>query len=213
VKNLRSLLFFSRYSKLKESIIKSFLVVNYNIEFAHIYSDKKFGAEQKKSIEILKAVILKCLKKRLTFSCCVLIDDYNPKIKKLQLKSFLYELDRHNIYPHFIGFESKLVEKKFFLLNNIKNQKIKRNYLKYIKNKKHVPCSFLVAVWYLYRLGLLNLSSGIYKCYRHSNIFHGEKIINILHEKYRKSEEDAMEILRYSKFSDQIKNIETIFYK
>jgi hypothetical protein len=188
-------------------------MVDYNIEFAHIYSDKKFGVEQKKSIEILKAVILKCLKKRLTFSCCVLIDDYNPKVKKLQLKSFLHELDKCNVYPHFIGFESKLVEKKFFLLNSIENHKIRKSYLRYIKNKKHVPCSFLVAIWYLYRLGLLSLSSGIYRCYKHSNMFQGKKIINILHEKYRKAEEDAMEILRHSKFSDQIKNIETIFYK
>lgn len=188
-------------------------MVDYNIEFAHIYADKKFGKEQERSINLLKKNILKCLKSRHTFSCCILIDEYNPKIKRLKTDDFLLELDKHNVYPHFIGFESKLVAKKYFLLNHIKDKKLRKSFISYIKRKNHVPCSFLVAIWYLYRLGLVDLQKGISKCYKHSNDFHGKKIINILHIKYKGSEEKAIEILKNTIFSGYVKNIKTVFYK
>lgn len=188
-------------------------MVDYSIEFAHIYADDKFGREQEKSIEILKKIIIKCLRKRTSFSLCVLIDEYNPKKKTLSLDNFLLELDKHNIYPHFIGFESKLVSKKKFMLDHIKDKKLKKDYDKYIKKKNHIPCSFLVAIWYLYRLGIVSLNQEIYRCYKHSNHFHSKKLINILPVKYKAAEERAHKILGNTIFSGQLRNIETIFYE
>lgn len=187
-------------------------MVEYNIEFAHIYSDKKFGKEQEKSIEILKEKIIKFLKKDVTYSTCVLIDEYNPKKSMLTVDNLLCELDKKNIFPHYIGLESKLVSKKDFLLESINNKKIKREYEKYINKNNHVPCSFLVAVWYLYRLGHVDLQRGIHRCYNHRNGFQGKKIMNILSKKYEPAEKKAMEIIKNTRFSACINDIETIFY-
>lgn len=187
-------------------------MIEYNIEFAHIYSDKKFGKEQEKSIKILKKKIIKFLKKDKTYSTCVLIDEYNPEKNTLTIDVLLNELDKKNVYPHFIGLESKLASKKDFLLEHISNKKLRREYEKYINKNNHVPCSFLVAVWYLYRLGHLDLHRGIHRCYDHRNGFQAKKLVNILAKKYKESEKKAMEIIKNTKFSHCIKNIKTVFY-
>ena len=187
-------------------------MVDYNIEFSHIYSDKKFGKEQEESVEILKKKIIEFLKKRITYSTCVLIDEYNPKKNILSVDILLEELDKRNIYPHFIGHESKLTSKKDFLLDCIRDKKLKKQYEKYINKNGHVPCSFLVAVWYLYRLGHLELTKGVYKCFSHPNSFHGDKLINILSKKYIDVEKKAIKIISNTKFADCVKNIEVIFY-
>lgn len=187
-------------------------MVDYNIEFAHIYSDKKFGREQEKSIEILKRKIIKFLKGNYTFSSCVLIDEYNPEKNTLKINSFLQELDKRSIFPHFIGFESKLTSKKYFLLGHIRSKKVRNEYERYINKNNHIPCSFLVVIWYLYRLGHIQLEKGIYRCYKHLNSFQGKKLINILPRKYETVEKKAMKILDTTVFAKYVKDIETIFF-
>lgn len=187
-------------------------MIEYSVEFAHIYSDKKFGREQEKSIAILKKEIIKFLKKDKTYSTCVLVDEYNPEKNTLTTDILLNELDKRNIFPHFIGLESKLVSKKDFLLEHISNRKLRKEYEKYINKNNYVPCSFLVAVWYLYRLGYLDLHRGIYRCYNHRNGFRAKKLINILARKYEEPEKKAIEIIKNTKFAHCIPNIQTIFY-
>lgn len=187
-------------------------MVDYNIEFSHIYSDKKFGKEQEESVQILKTKTMNFLKEHKTYSTCVLIDEYNSKNDSLDISILLRELNKRNVFPNFIGLESRLILKKDFLLKNIENKKIKREYEKYINKNNRIPCSFLVAVWYLCRLGYLDLHKEIYSCYDRSDIFHGKQIINILSEKYENLEKRTIEIISNTKFANCIKNIETIFY-
>ena len=187
-------------------------MVDWNIEFAHIYADKTFGEEQIESIDILKKKIVNFLQEGTTYSTCILVDEYNPKESVLTVPALLSELSKNNILPHFIGLESKLTAKKDFLLEHIENNKIRKEYEKYIKKHEHIPCSFLVATWYLYRLGHLDLEKGIYRCFQHGNGFQGKKIMNILSKKYEESERKAIKIIKNTEFASCIPNIRTIFY-
>ncbi len=185
---------------------------DYNIEYAHIYADECFDIEQQKSIKELKKVTDKLKQKNKSYVLVVLIDEYNPVKHILNIKNFLEKLEELDVRPDFVCFESQLANYKDLIFQEMKG-KIKREYENYIKKHKKIPCSLLITIWHLKRLGLIKIERGELKnLSKHNKPFIGRKIITILPEKYRKVEEKALKIIESTKFKKCLDNMINIFF-
>lgn len=186
--------------------------VDYNIEYAHIYSDEQLGQEQISSIEKTKEIIKDLEKNRKTYSLVVLIDDYHPDKTKFNQKKFIGNLKSLGLMPDYISMESKLVDYKEDILNLLPNKEV-REINKYHQKKKKLNCSFLITGWYLLRLGLLPVKKKtLINVSLKKKPFCGHKIINVLDSKYIESEAHAYRIIEKSIFKKNIDKIENIFY-
>jgi hypothetical protein len=185
--------------------------VDYNIEYAHIYADEDFNSEQKESIKVLDLVVKIIKQDNKTYSLNLMIDEYHPSKKKLNVQKFLTKLKKNNYYPDYLCMESDLHQHVDFLLDNITKSKYKKDYEKYINKNGKSPCSYLAALWYLARLGVLPLQN-LKGLRRRRSPFAGRRIINILHSKYKPTEDKALELLHYSKFKKHLDNIIYYYY-
>ena len=94
--------------------------VDYNIEFAHIYSDQsELTDEQIKSAEVTKKIIDSLKKNGKSFVLTLLVDEYHPKFHKLNFNRFLKKLETFGLPPTYIGYESKMVSAAKLLLKSI----------------------------------------------------------------------------------------------
>jgi hypothetical protein len=186
--------------------------VDYNIEYAHIYSDQDFNNEQIASINKTKEVINGLEKHKKTYSLVVLIDDYHPDQIKFDQQKFTNSLKDFGLVPDYITFESRLVDYKEDILNLLPaNEVIKFN--KYFKKREKLNCSFLIVGWYFLRLGLLPLKDKlIIKISKNRKPFCGKEIINILDEKYTDTEESTHRIIKKTVFKDAVTKIKKVFY-
>lgn len=185
---------------------------DYNIEYAHIYTNEQFGAEQKKSIKELKKIIEQLEMANETYVLTVLIDDYNPSEQTLDIQNFLTQLVKFKTKPDFVGFESDLAPYAKIIQKELKG-KIKKEYKNYIKNHSKTPCSLLAATWYLQRLGLIKVKNRKLKRLIKSNKpFAAKNIITILPRKYQSIEEKSLQIIGATKFERYLKNITNIFF-
>jgi len=183
----------------------------FSIEYAHIYVDEIFDES---FIEIANEV--KRLTKKITtngdeVSLCVMIDDYNPIIHRLKIDEFIESLEKEGVAPDFVIFESELIKMKKDIMAVLRDGKIKRYYEKYINTKNHFPCSFLIAVWYLMRLGVLSSDKVDFYRYNKEKEFVAEKLVNVLQSKYTKVEDKAREIIESSTVSERLSDIEYKF--
>lgn len=206
-------------------------IPDYNIEFSHIYADEEFGEEQIKSIEILKDVTSKLKSKGKNFVTCVMIDDFNPVIFKLDDKKVIDKVKSYNAPFDFFAYESKFGGISDKLLKEIPSSKLKLEYFhgsqkevlflnkesgkislkeQYGFAYKHT-CALLAAAWTLCRLGAYNLPSGSVKSLENKD-FVAKKLITILPKKYEEGEKKVLEIIKSTKFKDFADNIEYIFF-
>lgn len=185
--------------------------IDYNIEYAHIYSDEFFGKEHKESVKELHKAIKRLKKLKKSYVLSVLIDEYNPTEHMLDTENFLAILKKLDAKPHFLMLESHLARYKNVLLKKM-DGKIKREYEKYIKKHNKVPCSFLIAIWHLKRLGLIKNKNGELQQLTKRKQFTANKIITILPKKYQRVELKAIDIIESTIFKKQITNIAHIFF-
>lgn len=158
---------------------------DYNIEFAHIYINENFANEHRQASKIAKNKLQDLAKQNKTGILTVLIDDYNPSDSILNVDEFLEKLNKLGAKPDYMVYESKLASYKDIILKEM-NGKIKNKYEKYIYNHSKCPCSFLIAVWHLVRLGFLNANPMIEHLGKKP--FIAEKIITILPQRYAEIE-------------------------
>lgn len=185
---------------------------DYNIEYAHIYAGEHFSEMHKKSVAELHKVIEKLKKLNKNYVLTVLIDEYNARHHNLDIKKFWKQLKKLKAWPDFVGYESRLIVYKDYLLKEM-NGKIKKEYENYIKEHKKLPCSFLIAIWHLKRLRLIPIKKGeLDNLTKNNKVFTAEKIITILPKKYQEVERKALKIIKSTKFKGWMENIENIFY-
>lgn len=185
--------------------------VDYNIEYAHIYSDEVFKQEHIDSLNVLE-LILRILKNdNKSYNLNLLIDEYHPEINNLDVADFLSKLKFRGYYPDHLYLESELHKDIDGLLANITSEKHLRDYERYLQRTGKSPCSYLVASWYLKRLGVLPLDN-LQKLTTENKPFSGNKIINILDRKYKPNEDKALELIKNSKFANYLDNIIYYYY-
>lgn len=179
-----------------------------NVEYAHIYADKEFSFEQLESIIQLQKYLSKVSRKNVALS--VLIDEYNPKYIHFDETQYLLSLLQHNARPDFVGYESRLVQFKDILFQRLSKHDA-RGIIKFEHARGKVPCSMLIALWNLLRLGFFGSEKQVVK--RLSNVnFVAEEVINILPKKYIEVENKALRYLRESKLSSYINRIHHIYF-
>jgi len=204
---------FSKENPERNFWIKSLQWVDYNIEYSHIYTSESFGDPQKKSVIILKNLIKNLKKKKKKYTLSILIDDYNPSSHILDIKHFLYQLRKFKAFPDYVMLESKLATLKDLLLKNIIDPQIRKEYFTYFQKKNKLPCSFLISIWYLTRLGRLPINSSLFFQANTKKPFEAKYLINILPRKYRDtSEKRSQKIIKASIFEKAIRKIKYIYY-
>lgn len=182
-----------------------------NIEFAHIYVDEILTKEYLDLARNTQKITEAYGKEEKKVVLSVLIDDYNPVTHELKIDEFLAMLKKEGVEPDFVLFESELTKLKDSVFELLNEGKIKRYYSKYINSKKHFPCSFLIVVWYFLRLGILDHDDLNFYVYNKNKSFKSEKILNVLQSKYRDVEKKAHDIIKISKVSEKLQDIEYRF--
>lgn len=189
-------------------------IASLNIEFSHIYINENFNSEHKKAAEIVKK-ILKDEPSSKSITTTVLIDDYNPTESFFVEQEFLANLDNVGIKPDYLAYEAKLTLWTEEILREMTG-KLQRKYLHYVVSKGKSPCSLLVAIWHLIRLGALELKfPSLLKEISNENLkkpFIAQKILTILPHRYESVEESSREIIRSSRFSNYLDRMETQFF-
>ncbi|MBU0894538.1 MAG: hypothetical protein KKF48_01095 [Nanoarchaeota archaeon] len=213
--------------------------VDYNIEYAHVYSDEEgLSDEQLRSIEVVKKLVKKLEKQGKTYVLTFLIDEYHPEYHKLNFHSYMDKLAKLGASPTYVGYESRMISAAKLLIKSIPKDftktpkfhptiKVKEgnSYLK-INNKKiklktqgkmvhlsRYTCAVLSTAWALLRMGLVQSKNAVELTgLTEPKPFAGKKIINVLDRKYAPVEEANKDIIKSSKFKDQIKNFETLLY-
>lgn len=185
--------------------------MNYNIEFAHIYTDEEFGINHIRSIEQLQDF---ASLDGLQYSSIVLIDNYNASTKGFSTKDFISELRSRGATPDFYAYERDLKDLADELLDCIEKPKIKRLYKSYLDRKKKYPCSLMTAAWYLARLGAIDGSHVIrvHNKAQFTNFVPSKRIINILPKDFIGVEKEAHRLIGHSKYSDYRYKIQPILF-
>lgn len=168
-----------------------------SIEYAHIYTNAKIGAEHTLSLEILQALYQQQPPK--AASLLVLVDDYSFPDPTFDYRSFTAWLGSQGFKPDLLFRESQLIPVCDEVLKLVQNSKLREQLCDYIRSKKY-PCSLFIAAWYLLRLGHLR-----------SPLFHealiAEQLMNILPSSFKPFEDMALSIIAATPFKSALEKI------
>jgi len=186
--------------------------VDYNIEFAHVYSDQVgLNEEQIESAKVTKKLIDNLIKQNKTFVLTLLVDEYHPEFHKLNFNKFLKELEKFGVPPTYIAYESRMISAAKLLLKAIpKDMKktvkfhpkipIKEEITYLINNNKEIKlktkaqvvhfsrytCALLSCAWVLLRFGVIQAKNAVELTgLTEPKPFAGKNIINVLPKKYK----------------------------
>lgn len=187
---------------------------DYNIEYAHIYVNETPSREHFDSGWIAKRKEKELSEQGKTVLSVILIDEYNPKERLLDENALLEHLGKQDVAPDFLAYESQLVPHAPILLESIRNPRWREFNQKKIAEGDVVPCSLLVAVWYLFRLGIFKINGDLLKPVNDAKIedFPAKNIITVLPNRYRSVEEKALNFIAASNYREVSDRIEHIYY-
>jgi hypothetical protein len=207
---MNKIMFSNPTRKIKLLIPKMRTKKRYSIEFFHIYSDEVIGLRQIKSIDDLEVAQKLCDS---DYDRVVLIDNYNPSKHTLTLDTVLKYLASRNVAPHYVAYEKDLVGNAQILLEAITDNKLRKDYTRYITKNQKYPCSLLTAAWYLTRLGVLENGDVIQPVPGNAMPYQpSTNLLNILPEAYESIEQKAQKIIVNSPFADKAAQIHNMFY-
>lgn len=209
--------------------------VDYNIEFAHIYSDQKdLTNEQLESARLTKKIVDDLIKKNKTFVLTLLVDEYHPEFHKLNFNKFLKKLEKEGVPPTYIAYESRMVSAAKLLMKSIPDnfkktakfhpkievteritslickdgREIKLETQGNIIHFSRYTCAILSCAWVLLRLGVIQAKNAIELTgLTQPKPFAGKEVINVLPKKYSSVELANKNIIKSTPYKYLIKNI------
>ncbi len=213
--------------------------VDYNIEFAHIYSNQpKLTDEQLKSAKKTKKIIKRLSEEKKTFVLTLLVDEYHPKFHKLNFNKFLKDLDSLGVPPTYIAYESRMIsaarmllksiprdlkktvrfhpqimisEKSTYLVNN--RVKIKLKTRGSIIHFSRYTCALLSTAWVLLRFGVIQAKNAVELTgMTQPKPFAARNIINVLPRIYEGVERANKNIILSSEYSRLAKNVKSEYF-
>lgn len=182
-------------------------MIDYNIEFCHIYADEAFGTEHEKSVTMLLKFMDELKSQDKTFVTTLMIDDYNPDVNTLNTVRLIKQISELGADCDFVVRESQLTTLAKDLLSEVSG-KVKMEYQRYISKNKKYPCSFLLSVWHLMRLGFIH-SSDLHFC---GDDFCGNRTMTILPSRFKCVEEKSHKIIHSTKYQSAINKIEYRYF-
>ena len=186
-------------------------IPSYSVEFFHIYSDETINEGHSASIEYVK-LLKKAWPHELNLA--IMIDNYNADSIVTTEGEILTYLESQEVLPSFWAFEADLIQNAETLIEHITSPKLKKEYRKYVDNRNKYPCSLLAAAWYLTRLGRLG-HNGVIRSSDGGFVeeyIPADRLINFLPESYKSVEERIIHLIKNSDFSEEIDNIQDLFY-
>lgn len=172
-----------------------------SIEFGHIYTD-----EAPRWVHFRQAAIAGKLRQdeRLvgkTVSLCLLVDDYNAERNELDLPTYLGQLDEAGLRPDHVVSEAGIASVAENSLAMHFSPVAQMSVERYWDRHGKYPCSFLVSVWYLARLGYLGLPESCFVEHG-SQPFAASSLVGMLDRSYLGVERTASRLLRHSRHGD-----------
>ena len=174
-----------------------------SIEYAHIYTNKDIGDEQKLSLDVLEKIKKEFKEKEL--SLVVMVDDYSFPDPSFDYSGFSKYLEEQGFQPDVVLRESQLIPLCDEVLSLVKNESLKKEITEYVRAKKY-PCSLFISAWYLLRLG--HIKSQIF-----NSELYSENLINILPLSFKPFEDKAFEIIKATQFADSVNRIENRYFE
>lgn len=171
--------------------------VRVDVEYAHLYADAAYGAEQTASVALARDV--KAAAGAGLCTASLLIDDYNASDAGFNLAEVVDALKTDGLAPDFVGYEASMAGEADQMLASFTSARRRRSYERYIARRGLVPCSFLTATWYLVRLGILDSAASRPTSVRGRDFVPAERLVNVLPSGYANVEAEAMEIIRATK--------------
>lgn len=168
-----------------------------SIEYAHIYTNNKIADEQKLSLEILKKI--QAEETGYTKSFVVVVDDYSFPDPTFNYDEYTAWLDTMGFKPDAVFRASQLLSACDEVLRLMQNKTLKNQFIDLIATKKY-PVALVIAAWYLLRLG----------CITHpefDNQLTARRLVNILPMSFKPFEDQALEIIKTTRFSGHIAQI------
>jgi len=178
--------------------------VDVSIEYAHIYVDEAFGAEQIAGTRELMRQVRRMSLLGQSYSLAVLIDDYNPAVKTLDTSDFVRSLNEHGAGPDHVVMESTVAPIAREFVRTVERRE-RRSLERYAQSRGRMPCALLLAAWHLIRLGAeIDVGVGA----SHWPLA-GRESLTILPSRFGPVEERALEIIEaspYKEFSGRIQH-------
>jgi len=189
-------------------------MVDYSIEYSHIYLNETFSDEHRHSAEIARNLAQRLDDEGSSYSLNIMVDDYNASDEILDTVDLIDQLDQLGVPPEFMVFESELASYQQQLIDSIEVRRLKTEYERYIQRHNKIPCSFMIAVWYLLRLGVFEttLLNSVANSDKDRTRFVGKKLITVLPDRFKGVESKARKILAVTPHKDILDRIENIYY-
>lgn len=181
----------------------------YNVEFFHIYTDEIISDRHRIGVEYLRSAEQAW---NFTHTRIVLIDNYNPVEGRITVDDVLTYLDEQGMPPDYWAYEADMVHNAQELLERLTNNKLRKNYLRYISQHGKYPCSLLTAAWYLTRLGYIEAKGVIHATDKSRPYYPVARLLNLLPSDYKPVEDRAQELIIGSDFAAAAHTIQNLFY-
>ncbi len=183
-----------------------------NVELSHIYVDQEMSEEQYRSAVLAQEFVVRQSEQGHVVTITILIDDYNPTSWTLDVAQYVECLRSTGISVDFLVYESALPRYAPCLLCQLP-QRQHGYYADYHQRTGKYPCSFLVAVWHLARLGAFEFGDAIAVRPECVSSFASERVMTVLPERFRSVERSALKLLKASSFWTGISDrIDYLFY-
>lgn len=173
-----------------------------SIEYSHVYTHRGLGQDHAVSAALAKEQLVRLAGRPVTTT--VMVDDYSYPDPSFNYQQLWDWLAQQGLTPDLLIRESQLIPDCDVVVGLLKDGKLKRQLIDYVRTKKY-PCSLFVAAWYLIRLGYI--TSDIFK----PNLIAGQ-LINILPDTFADSETKALKIIAATPFAEATQRIEHIYF-
>jgi len=165
----------------------------YSVELMHIYADQTYSAEQTTGAVLANQLVRELGSEE--FTTCILIDNYNPEVSSLDIGDFLTTAEEHAGKIDYWAFEAAMAPYERALMGMVRVPSVYKRYRGYIDKRGKLPCSFLTAVWYLLRLGILIPDTGTIKSRYAASFTPASRLVNVLPSRFEKTEQHALELI------------------
>lgn len=200
----------------------------YHIEFAHCYADDTFSQEHSHAVTELK----KYLANRVGDSSCitsVLIDEFNPEHATLDIPAFISMLQKSDAPVDFVAYESKFQDIADQLIAEIPRTELRFEHFhgravmmfdgkrktiglkEFSTTRQKHTCAILSAAWTLCRLGAYDFPAGSITDHTTKKP-RAKKIVTILPETYRATEEKMKQIISSTRFAPLLERVEHVYF-
>jgi hypothetical protein len=184
----------------------------YDVEYAHIYSDRLLAAEQLHGAAVAAGAASVIAARGASCTRTVLIDDY-ARLRLLETDVLVDALSAFGVRPDYVASEAALVKLHDEFVGLVRDKEQRRSIVRYYRDRGYLPCSYLVAIWYLVRLGAVDPDPvEVFSAVDAAPEFSpADAIVNVLHPRFRIVEAQAYRLIGATRHADLLDRVHAVF--